>query len=200
MIEPPPHIDPGVDPNVKPPQALTDHISRINDDYLYWSDVKYRTNETGLTPRQLWSHVKSSRLMHDVEVWNDFGLHFSLTNKMQRLCHEFDLNFGGSWGAMKIFPQDKANQELYLVSSIMEEAISSSQMEGASTTREVAKEMLRKKVEPRNRSQRMILNNYNTIQFISSNKRQPLTPELLLHVHRLMTDGTLDDESDREIT
>lgn len=38
------------------------------------------------------------------------------------------MNFGGSWGASKIFPDDKSMQEFYLISSIMEEAIASSQM------------------------------------------------------------------------
>ena len=70
------------------------------------------------------------------------------------------MNFGGSWGASSIFPEDKTTQELYLISSIMEEAIASSQMEGAATTREAAKDMLRKKISPKDKSQRMILNNY----------------------------------------
>ena len=196
MIELPPYIDSPLTMDGKLPLKLAEVINHINDEYLYWSDVKYRTQNTGLTANELWEQVKISRIKRDIEVWPNFGLHFSLTNKMQRLCHEFDLNFGGSWGAMKLFPQDKLNQELYLISSIMEEAISSSQMEGASTTREVAKNMLRKKEEPRDRSQRMILNNYNTIQFISSRKKEPLTPELLLQVHELMTTGTLDNPSD----
>jgi len=196
MIEIPPHISSDIGADGQLPLKLIDIINKINDEYLYWSDVKYHTQDSGLTAHELWRQVKKFRAKRDVEVWSEFGLHFSLTNKMQRLCHEFDLNFGGSWGAMKLFPQDKLNQELYLISSIMEEAISSSQMEGASTTREVAKEMLRKKVEPRDRSQRMILNNYNTIQFISSKKKEPLTPELLLHVHELMTSGTMSDEAD----
>ena len=196
MIEPTPNTPQNLTTSAKLPRALQDVISRLNDDYLYWSDVKYRAQNTGLSAEELWAQVKTSRYKKDVEVWPDFGLHFSLTDRMQRMCHEFDLNFGGSWGAMKLFPQDKLNQELYLVSSLMEEAISSSQMEGASTTREEAKEMLRKKVEPKNRSQRMILNNYNTIQFISSKKKDPLTPELLLQVHELMTAGTLNNETD----
>ena len=196
MIEPVPNIAKNTTVPGKYPAALQDVITRINDEYLYWSDVKYRTNGTGLSPQELWQCVKATREKRDVEVWPDLGLHFSLTDRMQRMCHEFDLNFGGSWGAMKLFPQDKLNQELYLVSSIMEEAISSSRMEGASTTREVAKAMLRNNAEPRNRSQRMILNNYNTIQFISSRKKEPLTPELLLQVHELMTAGTLDNEED----
>lgn len=177
------------------PEAAAEQIARINDDYLYWSDVKYKAQNTGLSPEELWRAVKKSRAMRNISVWEEYGLHFSLTDKMQRLCHVFDLNFGGSWGAMKLFPQDKVNQEIYLISSIMEEAISSSQMEGASTTREVAKDMLRKKTEPRNRSQRMILNNYQTIQFISAHKHVPLTKELFLQIHELMTADTLDDAS-----
>lgn len=110
---------------------------------------------------------------------------------MQRMCHEFDMNFGGSWSTDSILSDE--NKELYLVSSLMEEAIFSSQMEGASTTRQVAKDMLRKKIAPKDKSQQMIANNYQTIQFVVQNKDNPLTIELLLQVHQLMTEGTLDN-------
>ena len=197
MIEKPPHNTSSDNRNISKVDAiLSEKLNAINDDYLYWSDVKYRTSGTELDSKELWCKIKESRLRRDIEVWHEYGFHFSLTNRMQRMCHEFDLNFGGSWGAMKLFPQDKLNQELYLISSIMEEAISSSQMEGASTTREAAKEMLRTKKEPRDKSQRMILNNYQTIQFISSKKGEPLTPQLLLQVHELMTTGTLENHED----
>lgn len=172
-----------------------ERIKEINERYLYWSDVKFRADGTGLSAEGLWQAAKYFRQMRDVPVWHEHGLHFSLNNSMQRLCQRFDMDFGGSWGSMKLFPTDKRNQELYLISSIMEEAISSSQMEGAATTRKVAKEMLRKKLAPRDRSQRMILNNYQTIQFITENKDQPLSKALLLQVHALMTANTLDDGS-----
>lgn len=172
-----------------------ERIRDINEKYLYWSDVKYRTKDTGLTADELWYEAKTRRDMKIVEAWHEFGLHFSLNNNMQRMCQKFDMDFGGSWGSMKLFPSDKQNQELYLVSSIMEEAISSSQMEGASTTRKVAKDMLRKKLVPKNHSQKMILNNYQTIQFIVDHKNQPLTKDLFMQVHALMTTGTLDDET-----
>lgn len=74
----------------------------------------------------------------------------------------------------------------------MEEAIASSQMEGAATTREVAKDMLRKKISPKNKSQRMILNNYNTINFIRDHAKDNLTPALIMQVHGMMTEGALD--------
>ncbi len=145
-----------------------------------------------MTGVELWSKVKSARNLTNVKIWTQNNIHFSLTNTMQRLCHEFDMNFGGSWGASKIFPDDKTTQDLYLISSIMEEAIASSQMEGAATTREAAKEMLRKKISPRDKSQRMILNNYNTINFIRDHAKERLTPALIMQIHGMMTENALD--------
>ena len=113
----------------------------------------------------------------------------SLTNFMQRMCHDFDMHWGGSWGADS--PLDANNKEQYLISSLMEEAIYSSQMEGAATTRKVAKEMLRKRMAPKDKSQQMIHNNYQTIRFIVEHKDEPLSEELLLRVHLLMTENTM---------
>ena len=67
----------------------------------------------------------------------------------------------------------------------MEEAIRSSQIEGAATTRRVAKEMLRKNITPRDRSQRMILNNYRTMALLQEQRNAEMTEELLLQIHRL---------------
>lgn len=175
-------------------EAIASSIKKITDDYLYWADVKYRAQSLGLTKEDLWSAVKYSRMLTDIKIEGFENIHFSLSNSMQRKCHEFDMNFGGSWGASKIFPDDKSTQELYLVSSIMEEAIASSQMEGAATTRKVAKDMLRRKINPKDRSQRMILNNYNTINFIRDHAKEDLSPELVMQIHGMMTEGALDIE------
>lgn len=190
MIEQPPYISIIPDSTLDNAE-LKSLVSSINSRYLYWSDVKYRVLP-GMTATELWSKVKSIRQLTDIEIWSSNNIHFSLTNAMQRLCHEFDMNFGGSWGSSKIFPDDKSAQELYLISSIMEEAIASSQMEGAATTREAAKEMLRKKISPRDKSQRMILNNYNTINFIRDHAREKLTPAIIMQIHGMMTENALD--------
>lgn len=88
-------------------EDVTSLVARINNEYLYWSDVKYRAAQVGLTPEELWSCVKSARRQTDVGVRSLDNIHFSLTNSMQRMCHEFDMNFGGSWGASKISPTTK---------------------------------------------------------------------------------------------
>lgn len=190
MIELPPHVSAHLDTSLDN-EELKNLISSINSRYLYWSDVKYRM-PSSMTGIELWSKVKSVRDLTDVKIWAQNNIHFSLTNTMQRLCHEFDMNFGGSWGASKIFPDDRMPRELYLISSIMEEAIASSQMEGAVTTREAAKEMLRKKISPRDKSQRMILNNYNTINFIRDHAKERLTPAMIMQIHGMMTENALD--------
>lgn len=180
---------------IKPDSHISSIVEKINDNYEYWDTVKYRiAKEAGLKADTLWCHVKASRISKYMRIWNKYSISLPITNKMQKLCHELDMNFGGSWGDDSIIP--KESKERYLVSSLMEEAIYSSQMEGAATTRKVAKEMLKKRISPRDKSQQMIVNNYQTIRFVVEHKSTPLTPGLLLQVHRLMTDSTLHNPED----
>ena len=180
---------------IKPDNRISSLVEKINDSYEYWDTIKYRAaEEAGISANELWCHVKASRISKYMHIWNKYGISLPITNKMQRMCHEFDMNFGGSWGDDSIVPRE--SKERYLVSSLMEEAIYSSQMEGAVTTRKVAKEMLKKKISPRDKSQQMIANNYQTIRFVLEHKSAPLTRELLLQVHRLMTENTLANPED----
>lgn len=177
-----------------PDRQIEEIVESINEKYEYWDVVKYRKCHKGYTSTLLWTYVKASRLKNSMRVWDEFGVNLCLTNMMQRKCHEFDILWGGCWGADSPIHFD--NKEHYLISSLMEEAIFSSQMEGAATTRKVAKEMLRKQMIPRDKSQQMIHNNYQTIQFIVDHKNVPLTEDLLLQVHRLMTDKTMQHPDD----
>ena len=197
MIELPPKIDrktlvnallKGIDPNIMPV------VDKVNADYEYWDKAKYKKLPEGFTPQMLWTNVKASRLRSTIPVWNKYGINLCVTSQMQRLCHEFDMKFGSFWEVEG--EAQSAEKKYYLSSSLMEEAIYSSIMEGASTTRVVAKDMLRKKKSPQNKSQQMIANNYNTIQYIVEHKDEPLTEEALLHIHRLMTEKTMDNPED----
>jgi len=107
------------------------------------------------------------------------------------------MNLGGSLGTKSIIPATGKNY--YLISSIMEEAIASSQMEGASTTRRIAKDMLRKRLKPINKSQQMIVNNYETISKISKGKQADFTIEGLHDVHRSIANKTLDNPEDEGV-
>ena len=58
----------------------------------------------------------------------------------------------------------------------MEESIASSQIEGAATTREIAKRMLQENRKPKNKDEKMIVNNYATMKHIRGLKKQSHNP------------------------
>ena len=131
-------------------EILTALIDKINEEYEYWDTVKYKKRpESCSSAQELWTRVKASRIKSTINTWDNYNISFALTNRMQRMCHEFDMNFGGSWGNSTVLSNE--NREQYLISSLMEEAIFSSQMEGAATTRKVAKDMLRRKMAPKDK-------------------------------------------------
>jgi len=179
-----------------PNDKVQEVVNKVNETFEYWDTIKYKRCPEGCTPQQLWTYVKAARVKSIMSVWGKYGITLTLTNQMQRMCHEIDMNWGGSWGTDSIIGDE--NKEQYLVGSLMEEAIYSSQMEGAATTRKVAKEMLRKKMTPKDKSQQMIANNYQTIQFIVSHKDALLTPELLLQIHQLMTEHTMQNPQEAD--
>ena len=162
---------------------------RINSKYLYWDNVKYKA-PAGVDPATLWYAVKIKRnSMAKRVILGKSTFSFSVTGKMQELLHLLDFNLGGTLGTQGIIPEK--DKKFYLVNSIMEEAIASSQMEGASTTRKVAKDMLRKQLKPQNRGQQMIYNNYATIRYLVDNQSQNFSVELLKEIQRLITHKTL---------
>jgi Fic family protein len=170
-------------------------IDKINDKYLYWDKVKYIKTPNNINPKLLWSAVKFSRTIHSKEIaFGGYKIYYNLTNHIQKELHNFDLNTGGQLQTKSIIPDEEKKR--YLISSIMEEAIASSQIEGAVTTREKAKDMLRKNKKPRTKSEQMILNNFITIKHIVENKNKSLTNESLFEIHKLITHQTLDNQDD----
>ena len=169
-------------------------IKEINNEYLFWDKIKYK-NIDDLDPKQIWSIVKISREFNYKNLtFGKYNFNYVSTDYIQKILHYFDMNIGGYMGAKSIIPD--ADKTRYLVSSIMEEAISSSQMEGASTTRKKAKEMIQQEKKPRNKSEQMIMNNYITMKHIVQLKSDEISPEKILYLHKLITNGTLDDIED----
>jgi Fic family protein len=171
-------------------------VSRANAEGWNWEDCTYRAHLAKTTPIQLWAAVKMSRSRGRVEtpILDRKGRPFSylLPPTANRILHRIDTQLGGVLGST--FPQvaGKDDEKRYLLSSLREEAISSSLIEGAVATRQQAAEMIRSERKPKNHGERMILNNYRTIQYLNGRRRENLTPGLLCEVQRLLTLETLD--------
>ncbi len=125
------------------------------------------------------------------------GEHFqySPADVLMREVEELGMRLGGSLVSTHPVRLDAQSRDRYLVRSLMEESITSSQLEGAATTRAVAKEMLRTQRPPRNRGEQMIANNYAAMSLLRERVDEPLTESLLLELHEVLTKGTLDDPS-----
>jgi Fic family protein len=169
----------------------------LGDSYIHWDKLRYLDPPGDLTRKEWWLVVKVARLAtsralpaRDVD-----GSRFSYGSPdgVQRLLHYVDQHCAGEIAMGELVASDEQARHHYLVNSLMEEAIRSSQLEGATTTRRVAKELLRTGREPADRSERMILNNYRALEFMREEIGESLTPAAVLELHRVLTAGTLDD-------
>lgn len=179
--------------------------------YLPWDKLRFKTPPEGLTHEEWWLAIRLARrgVQRSVPALRDLtGRAFSYALPDEVLAAIDQITRDAS-GHITISEQvtNPASRDRYIVSSLIEEAITSSQLEGAATTRQVAKDMLRNGRDPRDRSERMIFNNFHAMQRITELRDETLTPELICEIHRIVTDGTLknpqsagrlqDDDNDR---
>lgn len=164
--------------------------------YLHWDELRHRAPPNGLTTDTWWAAIKMARMgmMKKLPLIDkhERPILFTMPDPVLLALHEIDRQAAGEI-AMDGRAVSTEDRNRYLVSSLIEEAITSSQLEGASTTREEAKNMLRSGRSPNDRSERMILNNYQVMEQIRSLKDEPFSPESILELHRIVTDGTMDD-------
>lgn len=163
--------------------------------YLHWDKLRHHKVE-GCSTEDLWLSAKLQRLpiLKAIPLLDKKGnaFQFCTPELVLENLHQIDVGAGAAVGVPEPItnPQTK---EKYLIRSLMEEAITSSQLEGAATTREVAKEMIRTGRPPRDKDEQMIFNNYVTMQRITKLKANPLSPEIVFEVHKLVTKETLPD-------
>jgi Fic family protein len=164
--------------------------------YLHWDKLRFLEPPAEISREEWWFLIKSSRSssMRQVALHDRDGDQFSYSTPdvVQRHLLYVDQRCSGEIAMPAVVTTDEQARQHYLVNSLMEEAIRSSQLEGATTTRQVAKALLRSGRPPADRSERMIVNNYHALQFIRDAGRK-LTPELIFELHRILTEGTLDN-------
>ncbi|MBN2734058.1 MAG: Fic family protein [Methanomicrobiaceae archaeon] len=165
-------------------------VTEYNNRYLYWDELKYRIED----PKKratAWVFMKFLRMMkYETPSYPPLDLRYSTTPEISRSLHIFDQYLSGN---IRIHNKNIKLDQSYIVSSLMEEAIASSIIEGAATTRKAAKEILRKGKKPKNNSEQMVINNYRAMQHILKNRDGKLTPEFILDIHRIVTENTLED-------
>lgn len=130
---------------------------------------------------------------------DDILLKFNVPDQVQQELMHIDRELAGKLISDDENPLTAHQKERFIISALREEAIASSMLEGAATTRRDAKKMLQLGRKPRTRGERMVLNNYNAIQFVRENRNVDLSTDFLKELQKILTEGTLDnaDEAGR---
>ena len=173
---------------------LLEHARREKR-YLHWNDVRHRPAPEGATPEQWWLALKMARQSQELPLRDGHGRPFGFCQPPELLeaLHRIDLKAGGRVGGAEAVINHQM-RDRHLITSLQEEAIASSQLEGAATTRDVARNLIRSGRPPRNPGEQMILNNFQTMDWLQNLQDTTLTPELVLSLHRRITQDTLETE------
>ncbi|HEX8752676.1 MAG TPA: Fic family protein [Solirubrobacterales bacterium] len=170
---------------------------RARSEYLHWDKLRHLDPPEGLTAKLWWLKIKLAR----TDEWrrlplrdrNGLALGYTLPDLVLRSLHRIDHYGSGAGAQPDALASDREAKQRFVVNSQMEEAIRSSQLEGASTSRDIGKELLRSRRRPLDRGEQMIANNYEALEFMREGIGDELRPESVLELHRFVTKGTLDD-------
>lgn len=168
-------------------------------EYDYWDSVKHYPLPTGITSEEVWTFIKFSRVTVSeptpVKVEKNGNFSFSINRTMLQKLSFIDSNASGFLASEGDKPSSTQIDQLIL-SGITEEAIASSQLEGANTSRKVAKEMILSKRKPRTHGEQMIINNFQVMQQLMKWKDLPLSVDMIKEIQENITRDTLENPND----
>ncbi len=165
--------------------------------YLPWEKARFIKPPQGFTSEESWyiAHDLRSANAQELPIRTPDGEYFTWTrlNYTDQYLNQFDLYMGGHFLTQQA-RLNTSEQQSFLTRGVLEEAIASSQLEGASVTRKQAKDMIAENRTPRDKSEWMAYNNYQMMQKITAvYKDAPLSLELLLEMHRILATHTMDE-------
>lgn len=168
-----------------------------NPEYLPWESLKYKDwIPKEFTAPEFWHLLQIWRQQSCIKtplmderrkkfVWRRL-------ERYDEFLHKLDLSMGSMRRHSENLGHKKQNR--YYVDALIEEAIASSQMEGAHTTRRDALKLILESRDPTDKHQRMIVNNHQTMQKIKHQwKDEALSLPLILDMHKLLTRDAIDN-------
>ena len=185
------------------PEKISDYLDLYNPidhkgRYLHFDKFRFRVPKT-LDTKIAWSIVKLARFRQLVPLFSISSpsvlCKFMLTPTIQKAISETDRNATSAaleWMSSKI--GEEKHVEYLLNDLIEDEAISSSQLEGAATTTKVAKDLLKRKRKARTPDEKMIVGNYIMMKYAWENRNKDLTVDFITELHHLGTDGIDDNK------
>ncbi len=161
--------------------------------YRHWDKVRYhKPRPAGFSAREWWCALKVLRAVTarplPLIAIGGWPVHITspqgLSDRLRRLGER--LASAGQIPAPTL-------SEVAFRSGLFRESLSSSLIEGAATDSREALQLLTAARPPRDLGERMVLNNYRALRRVAEVAKLPMTPDRLLEVQALLTEGTLRD-------
>jgi Fic family protein len=169
-------------------------IEKSDQKYYYWDKIRSQPVPKELDKKEVWALIRFRRHMNSqsspILDLKNVPFSFWITESMQKNLHYIDQS---SFRNLVFCDPglDRNASAKFVVSSLMEEAITSSQIEGAVATIKEAKKMLLEKRAPKSHSEQMIYNNYKTMDCLKTLCKKDLNISILLELHQSITHKTL---------
>lgn len=179
------------------PEALA-ALAKADESYLHWEELRHKAwIPESLFPEKeaFWSLLRIKRVLEakTTPIKDKSGTYFKLnTKRYNEFLHEIDKELAGNF--MGVTHISDINKKHFVTRNMIEESIASSQLEGANTSRVVAKKMLLEGRKPNNHSEQMIVNNHKAMLKIEQESyKNDLSFELICELHSIITDKTIDE-------
>lgn len=172
-----PKFDPeSFDPVLLRDPAFMDRVRGFEERHLHWEELRYRVDD-GILP-QTWSAMKLARMLSSVRMpVCGKELSFCLTPQIAESLHLIDR-----------YDRTAHMKETDL---LIDEAVASCMIEGADVNPDTVRRMIRSGRRPETLGERMVLNDHAAMSDAVSRPGEPLTIDIILSMHRAITEGTL---------
>ena len=173
-------------------------IHKSQKEYCYWDTFKYQPMPEGFTANEAWAYLKLNRnslyQKSPVKSIDNNYFEFAIVNTLYQKLNFIDTHASSFIKATKL---SDAQKNKFIITGLTEEAIATSQIEGANTSRKIAKEMLASQRQPKTKDEQMIINSYKMMQKLTDWKSLNLNEDMLLEIQTIVTEKTLKDEKDQ---
>lgn len=149
--------------------------------YLSWEEFRHRY-PTDSKQRWLAQKLNRNACLQWLEI-GEYKLSYCIPHALQAQLHDIEQTY------------HRWQWHIHTEEMLLEEPITSAQLEGASTTRKVAKELLDSGRMPKDKSEVMVVNNYRLMKAVKQHLDQPLDVALILRLHHIATEGAIENNA-----
>lgn len=172
-------------------------IKYTQDRYAPLDDIKYRLEKLGISKKDwpvLNKKIQQFRKIGSIPLFIksiDKNFWYFPSDSLTRKVHEIETL--GTSLFDKIDNHSTFKRE-FITNAAVEEAITSAIYEGANSTRSKAKALIASGEKPKNKDEHMLVNNYWAMNWIKDNSNIPVSLELILRIHEIVSNNTLEGD------